>query len=295
MTSRSLPVTGAVPAEGLAARAQPAVVRHARAGSAHAALVEQALSLLRQAAREHAGQVVLSSSLGVEDMVLTDMVRRHQLDIPVATLDTGALHAQTLELLERAQRHYGIDIEVWRPQPQAVLQFVASNGADAMYRSVTLRHACCGVRKLEPLGRMLEGRTAWVTGLRREQSAQRSALHARQVGGDGRVKFSPLVDWSLGDVWQYVADFEVPYNALHDSFYPSIGCAPCTRAVTLGEDQRSGRWWWERDGEKECGLHLRGDAATTHAAPPSVSATAAASQAASQAAPRPASEPGAPA
>lgn len=278
-----------VASEGLAARAQPAVVRHARAGTQHAGLIEQALQLLRRAAREHPGQVVLSSSLGVEDMVLTDMIRRHQLDIPVATLDTGALHAQTLELLERAQRHYGIDIEVWRPQSQAVLQFVARNGADAMYRSVSLRHACCGVRKLEPLGRMLEGRSAWVTGLRREQSAQRSALHARQVGGDGRVKFSPLVDWSLGDVWQYVADFEVPYNALHDSFYPSIGCAPCTRAVTLGEDQRSGRWWWERDGEKECGLHLSRDAAAAHAASEAVP------QAASHAAPRSASEPGAPA
>lgn len=288
MKPRTFAAENGVASEGLAARAQPAVVRHARAGTQHAGLIEQALQLLRQAAREHPGQVVLSSSLGVEDMVLTDMIRRHQLDIPVATLDTGALHAQTLELLERAQRHYGIDIEVWRPQPQAVLQFVASNGADAMYRSVALRHACCGVRKLEPLGRMLEGRSAWVTGLRREQSAQRSALHARQVGGDGRVKFSPLVDWSLGDVWQYVADFEVPYNALHDSFYPSIGCAPCTRAVTLGEDQRSGRWWWERDGEKECGLHLSRDAA-------SEAVPQAASHAASHAAPRSASEPGAPA
>ena len=242
---------------GAAARLQPATQRHARASDRHDELIEQALELLRRAAAEHSGSVVLSSSLGVEDMVLTDLIRRHQLDIPVATLDTGALHAETLELLERAQLHYGIDIEVWRPQEQAVLQFVASNGADAMYRSVALRHACCAVRKLEPLGRMLEARSAWVTGLRREQSAQRGSLHARQVGSDGRVKFSPLIDWALGDVWQYVADFDVPYNPLHDRFFPSIGCAPCTRAVTLGEDQRAGRWWWERDGEKECGLHVQ--------------------------------------
>lgn len=244
-----------------AVRLPPAAARQARASAQHDALIARALELLQQAASQHTGQVVLSSSLGVEDMVLTDMIHRHRLEIGVATLDTGALHPETLELLERARRHYDIDIEVWRPHREAVLQFVARNGAAAMYRSVALRHACCGLRKLEPLGRMLQGRTAWITGLRREQSTQRSTVRARQVGSDGRVKFSPLVDWSLGDVWQYVADFGVPYNPLHDAFYSSIGCAPCTRAVTPGEDQRAGRWWWERDDDKECGLHVERAAA----------------------------------
>ncbi len=244
------------PADTAAPRLAPASRLHARASANYATLRAQALDLLRSAAEQHAGHVVLASSLGVEDMVLTDMIRRHGLDIAVATLDTGALHAETLELLQRAQRHYDMSIEVWRPPQQAVVEFVGRHGSDAMYRSVELRHACCALRKLEPLGRMLDARSAWITGLRREQSAQRGGLQARQQGSDGRVKFSPLVDWSLGDVWQYVADFAVPYNTLHDRFYPSIGCAPCTRAVTLGEDQRAGRWWWERDGEKECGLHV---------------------------------------
>ncbi len=233
----------------------PATVRHARPGAQHARLREQALELLRQAVAAHPGAVVQSSSLGAEDMVLTDLIQRHGLDIRVATLDTGALHPQTLQLMQRVRQHYGMDIEVWQPPRHAVVEFVARNGSDAMYRSVQLRHACCALRKLEPLGRMLQGRSAWVTGLRREQSAQRGTVQARQVGSDGRAKYSPLLDWSLGDVWQYIADLDVPYNPLHDEFYPSIGCAPCTRAVTLGEEQRAGRWWWERDGEKECGLH----------------------------------------
>ena len=254
-TSSSSPASRG-PDEGQT-RIAPATVRHARPGARHAQLRSQALELLRQAVAAHPGAVVQSSSLGAEDMVLTDLIRRHALDIRVATLDTGVLHPQTLELIRRAREHYGIDIEVWHPSHQAVVEFVGRNGSDAMYRSVQLRHACCALRKLEPLGRMLQGRSAWVTGLRREQSAQRGTVQARQVGSDGRVKFSPLVDWSLGDVWHYIAEFEVPYNPLHDAFYPSIGCAPCTRAVALGEDQRAGRWWWERDGEKECGLHVQ--------------------------------------
>jgi phosphoadenosine phosphosulfate reductase len=232
-----------------------ATQRHARPGARHAELVEQAVAVLRQAAAEHAGALVQASSLGVEDMVLSDLIHRHGLGIPVATLDTGALHPETLELIERLRRHYGIEVQVWRPRQEAVVEFVARNGDDAMYRSVELRKACCAVRKLEPLGRMLEGRSAWVTGLRREQSAQRDGVRERETGADGRVKFSPLAQWSLGDVWHYVAEHGVPYNPLHDSFYPSIGCAPCTRAVAVGEDQRAGRWWWELDGAKECGLH----------------------------------------
>ncbi len=233
----------------------PAALRHARASDRYEQGLARAVELLRQAAAEHAGAVVQASSLGVEDMVLSDLIHRHGLDIRVATLDTGTLHLETLELIERVRRHYGLDIEIWRPEQQAVLSFVQRHGPDAMYRSVPLRKACCAVRKLEPLGRMLEGRSAWITGLRREQSAQRGDVGERELGADGRVKFSPLASWGLGDVWHYVAQHGVPYNPLHDRFYPSIGCAPCTRAVAVGEDQRAGRWWWELDGAKECGLH----------------------------------------
>ena len=236
----------------------PAALRHARASAGYEQGLARAVELLRQAAAEHAGAVVQASSLGGEDMVLSDLIHRHGLDIRVATLDTGALHLETLELIERVRRHYGMDIEIWRPGQEAVVEFLRRNGPDAMYRSVELRKACCAVRKLEPLGRMLDGRSAWITGLRREQSAQRGGVREREVGADGRVKFSPLAQWSLGDVWHYVARHGVPYNPLHDRFYPSIGCAPCTRAVAVGEDQRAGRWWWELEGAKECGLHPEG-------------------------------------
>ncbi len=242
--------------------AASALARHARGSAQYGRRLHSALALLREAAQQHAGCVVQASSLGVEDMVLTDLIRRHALPIPVAMLDTGLLHSQTLDLLRRLQSHYGIELEVWKAPEPAVQAFVAGNGSDAMYRSVALRQACCALRKLEPLQRMLAARSAWITGLRREQSAQRGDLQARQTEADARLKFSPLFDWSLGDVWQYVADFGVPYNTLHDRFFPSIGCAPCTRAVSPGEDLRAGRWWWERGAAKECGLHqVRGSQA----------------------------------
>jgi phosphoadenylyl-sulfate reductase (thioredoxin) len=189
-------------------------------------------------------------------MVVTDLIARHGLGIAVATLDTGMLHAETLALIPRVERHYGIAIEIWRPRDAVVIEFVRRNGPEPMYRSVELRKACCAIRKLEPLARMLAGRTAWVTGLRREQSDQRGNVPFGDSDADGRSKLNPLADWTWGDVWHYIARNGVPYNALHDQFYPSIGCAPCTRAIALGEDFRAGRWWWE-DSSKECGLHVR--------------------------------------
>jgi len=138
---------------------------------------------------------------------------------------------------------------------EAVIAFVGRHGRDAMRQSVELRKACCAMRKVEPLGRMLAGRTAWVTGLRREQSSERAEVHFESTDDAGRSKLSPLADWSWADVWHYLDVNDVPYNALHDRFYPSIGCAPCTRAVAVGEDFRAGRWWWEQ-GVKECGLHV---------------------------------------
>jgi phosphoadenosine phosphosulfate reductase len=212
--------------------------------------------LLHEAAIAHAGTIVQATSLGAEDMVLTDLIARHRLPIAVATLDTGMLHAETLELLPAIRERYGIEVERWAPRSDAVVQFVRTHGERAMYQSIDLRKACCGLRKREPLARMLEGRTAWVTGLRREQSDQRATLDVIEHDDAGRAKLNPLVEWTQADVWHYLARRAVPYNPLHDRFYPSIGCAPCTRAVALGEDIRAGRWWWEQESAKECGLHV---------------------------------------
>ena len=219
--------------------------------------VTQAIALLRSAAAEHAGHIVLASSLGAEDMVLTDLIARHRLGVAVATLETGKLHAQTLELIQRAEAQYGLTIELHRPRQEAVVHFVRRNGEDAMYRSVELRKACCAMRKVEPLERLLQHRTAWVTGLRREQSGERAQVPFIESDEHGRAKLSPFADWSWNDVWHYIATHQVPYNPLHDEFMPSIGCEPCTRAIAVGEDFRSGRWWWEDEAGKECGLHVK--------------------------------------
>jgi len=233
-----------------------AIELHARKTRGYEARVAHAVALLREAAEDHAGRVVQATSLGVEGMVLTDMIARHRLPIKVATLDTGKLHPQTLELIPRIRQRYGIEVEVFQPRHEAVIQFVGRHGERAMFESVALRKSCCEVRKVEPMTRLLEGRTAWITGLRRAQSEDRRDVPFFELDADGREKFYPLADWSDADLWHYVATHEVPYNELHDDFYPSIGCAPCTRAISLGEDQRAGRWWWEQEGPKECGLHM---------------------------------------
>lgn len=224
--------------------------------------LQQALTTLRQAACAHAGRIVQASSLGAEDMVITDLIVRHRLPVAVAVIDTGRLHAETLALRQRAVAHWGIALEVWQPDAAAVRAFEAEHGADAMYRSPALRHACCGLRKVEPLQRLLAGRTAWVTGLRREQSGQRAAVPLLERDETGRAKVNPLAQWRWADVWHYLQTHGVPYNPLHDAFMPSIGCAPCTRPIAAGEDFRAGRWWWEDDARRECGLHLSGAAAT---------------------------------
>jgi len=218
--------------------------------------VQQALRALQESALAHPRRIVQATSLGAEDMVVTDLIARHRLPIAIATLDTGLLHAETLALLPQIRTRYGLDVERWSPRPESVVHFVHAHGERAMYASIDLRKACCGMRKLEPLGRMLAKRSAWVTGLRREQSDHRGSLELRQRDDAGREKLNPLVDWTQADVWHYIERHAVPYNALHDRFYPSIGCAPCTRAVAVGEDIRAGRWWWEDEAAKECGLHV---------------------------------------
>lgn len=233
-----------------------AIDLHARATPGFEERVASALAVLRDAAAAHPGRVVQATSLGAEDMVVTDLIARHGLPVALGTLDTGKLHAQTLALVRRIESHYGVPVAVVHPADGAVIAFVHRHGERAMFDSVELRKACCAVRKLEPLGRLLEGRSAWVTGLRREQSEHRAVVPFSETGADGRVKFNPLADWSWADVWHYIATHGVPYNPLHDQFFPSIGCEPCTRAIALGEDFRAGRWWWEQDGARECGLHV---------------------------------------
>jgi len=219
------------------------------------------VAVLKEAAAAHGSRIVQSTSLGVEDMVLTDLIARHDLGgdkgIAIATLDTGMLHAETLALIPRIEQRYGLSVAVFKPVNESAVHFVAINGKDAMYQSLALRKACCGIRKMEPLARMMAGRSAWVTGLRREQSNTRAVVPFSEDDGQGRIKFNPLADWSWNDVWHHVAANDVPYNPLHDEFMPSIGCAPCTRAIAVGEDFRAGRWWWEDEKAKECGLHVK--------------------------------------
>jgi phosphoadenosine phosphosulfate reductase len=233
-----------------------AITLYARRTAGFDERVAQTVALLREAAAEHAGRIVQATSLGAEDMVVTDLIARHALPIAIGTLETGKLHEQTVALIGRIEQRYGLTVEVYRPKDEAVIEFVRTHGEEAMYRSLALRKGCCGIRKLEPLSRMLANRSAWVTGLRREQSDARGDVPYRDADDAGRLKLNPLADWTWADVWHYIATNDVPYNPLHDEFMPSIGCAPCTRAIAVGEPFRAGRWWWEDEAAKECGLHV---------------------------------------
>lgn len=219
------------------------------------AKVAQALALLRAQAAQHP-KLTQASSLGAEDMVVTHLIHLAGIQSEVFVLDTGKLHPETLALVPKIEKRYTRSVQVYRPQQEAVVRFVRHNGEDAMYRSVELRKGCCDIRKMEPLARALAGHDGWITGLRREQSNARAEV-AEVVQEPGRVKISPLVDWTWGDVWHFIAQHALDYNELHDQFFPSIGCAPCTRAISVGEDFRAGRWWWEQESAKECGLHVQ--------------------------------------
>ena len=219
--------------------------------------VERTRKLLDEARRR--GAVVFASSFGAEDMVLFDMIARDFRDIEIATLDTGRLPPETYDLIQQACAAYRCKVNVYSPAHTALEQYVRVNGINGFYDSIAQRKGCCEVRKLEPLRRALEGKAAWITGLRRDQSVTRGEL--QEIAFDetqGLHKFNPLAQWTEKEVWQYIRSREVPYNALHDRGYPSIGCAPCTRAITQGEDVRAGRWWWEAAAGKECGLHPQG-------------------------------------
>jgi phosphoadenosine phosphosulfate reductase len=225
--------------------------------AAVAAKADVARALLRQIAADFAPSA-FANSLGAEDMLLTDLIVGEKLDIEIFSLDTGRLPLETYDLIAEVKKHYGLALKLYYPRHDLVETYTRSNGINAFYESVELRKGCCHVRKVEPLQRALAGKKAWITGMRAQQSATREGLPLRAFDeGNGLEKFNPLSDWSEKEVWAYIKLNAVPYNGLHDRFYPSIGCAPCTRAITPGEDVRSGRWWWENAETKECGLHVK--------------------------------------
>ena len=236
-----------------------ATEQNAKASPDFAAKLIETQALLQRAAAEFT-PVTQASSLGAEDVVITHLINSLQLDIPVFMLETGALHTETLALLERTQAHSRAPIHVFRPVQESVIQFVRDKGQDAIYKTMELRKECCGIRKMEPLARALKGQRAWITGLRQEQSTARAEVPLLDTSEEATkhlAKFNPLAKWTWGDVWHYIAENQVDYNPLHDQFFPSIGCAPCTRAISLGEEFRAGRWWWEDEAAKECGLHVK--------------------------------------
>lgn len=219
--------------------------------------------LLRSAAAHFGRDLVFASSFSVEDVVVTDLLARAGHPFRLVTLDTGRLPEETHATLERVRQRYGLVVEVYFPDTRAVEALVRLKGTTSFYESVENRRECCGVRKVEPLARALKGAGAWVTGMRRAQSVTRNALPVleRDEAHGGALKLSPLADWSDEEVWAYARKEALPYNRLHDRGYPSIGCAPCTRAIAPGDDVRAGRWWWESPDHKECGLHVRASGA----------------------------------
>jgi phosphoadenosine phosphosulfate reductase len=206
--------------------------------------------------------VCYANSLGPESMVLTDLIWGPPVgalsEIEIFSIDTGRLYPETYDLIERVQQRYGRALRFYYPEATDLEGWVGANGINGFRDGIDQRSGCCAVRKVEPFRRAVSGRAAWVTGIRRAQSAARAM--AAPVAWDGEYglhKVSPLLEWTEKDVWEYIRRKRLPYNVLHDKGFPSIGCAPCTRAVQPGDDQRSGRWWWERSESRECGLHPR--------------------------------------
>lgn len=215
--------------------------------------------LLQHALKKFHPHIALASSFQAEASVLVDMIcRSWGTDFRIFTLDTGRLHQETYECMDQIRERYGVRIDVYFPEARKVEEMVRMQGLNCFYRSVELRKLCCNIRKVEPLRRALDGLDAWLTGLRRSQAVTRGGLEKVELDHDhgGIVKLNPLADWTDQEVWDYIRHHQVPYNRLHDRGYPSIGCAPCTRAVHPGEGIRAGRWWWENPETKECGLHV---------------------------------------
>jgi phosphoadenosine phosphosulfate reductase len=221
-----------------------------------ASKIEQVKEVLAEAVRDFS-HVVFANSLGAEDMVLTDLIAKFEPDIAMFSLDTGRLPQETYDLMQAVRERYNLPLQIYFPEHSQVEHYVSRHGINGFYDSVENRKECCRLRKVLPLKRALAGQQAWLTGMRRDQAVTRGGLAITSFDADhGIQKINPLLDWSNAEVWQYLRQNDVPYNKLHDRFYPSIGCAPCTRSVTAGEDIRSGRWWWENPENKECGLHV---------------------------------------
>jgi phosphoadenosine phosphosulfate reductase len=212
---------------------------------------------LRAVRERFAGRLVFTTSFGLEDQAITHAIAESGAEIALVTLDTGRLFPETYDVWAETEARYGLRVAVHAPEPGELAALVLRDGINGFRNSVEARKACCGVRKLGPLKRALDGAEAWITGLRAEQSLFRTGTGF--LGWDEAhhvQKVNPIADWSRSDLTDYVRANEIPYNALHDRGFPSIGCAPCTRAIRVGEDERAGRWWWENEGKKECGLHI---------------------------------------
>ena len=202
------------------------------------------------------GQAVFTTSFGVEDQVITDMICRYNIPIQIVAIDTGRLFEETYKVQDAVRKKYKKDIKVYAPDTKDLEALLAQKGPYSFYESIENRKECCYIRKVAPLSRALSGKACWVTGIRSEQSAGRSGMEKIQYDESYKMyKVNPLYDWQMADVMHYLETNEVPYNSLHHKGYVSIGCAPCTRAVKPGEDFRAGRWWWENNTGKECGLH----------------------------------------
>lgn len=214
--------------------------------------------ILKTVSDAFGNKIRFASSMGAEDQVITHMIATLAVPVKIFTLDTGRMFAETYELIEKTVIRYDVQIEVMFPDAAEVEQMVNQNGINLFYHSVENRKLCCGVRKINPLRRALEGMDAWITGLRRQQSPTRTQVQVVEWDqGNGLIKVNPLLEWTEEQLWNYIKANQIPYNTLHDKSFPSIGCQPCTRAVMPGEDIRGGRWWWENPETKECGLHAR--------------------------------------
>jgi phosphoadenosine phosphosulfate reductase len=217
-----------------------------------------AIGLLSFCLNEYKGKIALSSSLGLEDQVLTEMVCSIDKNAKIFTLDTGRLFPETYDLIHRTNQKYGIQTQIYFPDAAQVEEMVHSKGINLFYNSVEDRKTCCRIRKIEPLKRAFAGLEVWICGLRRDQSVTRAEMQPIEWDeNNGMIKLNPLIDWSEEQVKCYIKAHKIPYNPLHDKGFPSIGCQPCTRDILPGEDLRAGRWWWENPDTKECGLHKR--------------------------------------
>ena len=216
--------------------------------------------ILKWGFEKYGDKMVLASSFGAEDVVLIDMMCNINRNLTrVFTLDTGRLNQETYDLIDKIRKKYDIKVDAYWPNASDGEKMVANKGRNLMYESVENRKLCCNLRKFEPLKRALKQFDCWITGLRREQSATRNKILKIEVDtlNNNITKLNPLADWTNDEIWRYIREKKVPYNELHDRGYPSIGCEPCTRAIKEGEDPRAGRWWWENDTHKECGLHWK--------------------------------------